>query len=184
MKARVLFSAVATAALLLTSCGSKTKTPKGEVEMVLPCSEFKSDKKTFRTYSYGESADMNVAKKKALSNAKTELAGMVMSTMKVVSDNYVKSAELNNREEVIERFEELSRTVVDQRLSGVVVVCDRVTQVTASGNYRYYIALELDGEKIVKDYYKGLQKNDKIMIDYNYEKFKAQFEEEMAKSGL
>jgi hypothetical protein len=59
-----------------------------------------------------------------------------------------------------------------------------VTQVTASGNYRYYIALELDGEKIVKDYYKGLQKNDKIMIDYNYEKFKAQFEEEMAKSGL
>lgn len=147
--------------------------------MILPCSEFKSDKKTFRVYSFGESADMNVAKKKALSNAKTELAGMVQSTMKVVADNYVKSIEVNNVEEVLERFEENSRTVIDQRLSGVVVACDRVTQVAATSKFKYYIALELDGEKIVKDYYKALSKNDKIMVDYNYEKFKETFEKEM-----
>ena len=91
MKTKFLFVVVASASLLLSSCGSKIKVPKGETEMVLPCSEFKSDKKTFRVYSFGESADMNVAKKKALSNAKTELAGMVNSTMKVVADNYVKS---------------------------------------------------------------------------------------------
>jgi hypothetical protein len=122
---------------------------------------------------------MNVAKKKALSNAKTELAGMVNSTMKVVADNYVKSVEVNNVEEVIERFEENSRTVIDERLSGAVVICDRVTQVPASGKFKYYIALELDGDKIVKDYYKALSKNDKIMVDYNYEKFKETFEKEM-----
>jgi hypothetical protein len=183
MKARILLTAFAASALLLSSCGTKTKAPKGEVEMVLPCSEFKSDKKTFRTFSYGESSDMNVAKKKALSNAKTELAGMIQSTMRVVSDNYVKSAELNNVEEVIERFEELSRTVIDQRLSGVVAVCDRVTNIPATGKYRYYIALELDGEKIVKDYYKGLTKNDRIMVDYSYEKFKEIFDAEMEKAG-
>jgi hypothetical protein len=179
MKTRVLFLALAAAGMMLTSCGSKTKTPKGETELVLPCSEFKSDRKTFRVYSFGESADMNVAKKKALSNAKTELAGMVSSTMKVVADNYVKSMEVNNVEEVLERFEENSRTVIDQRLSGVVVACDRVTKVAATNKFKYYIAIELDGDKIVKDYYKALSKNDKIMVDYNYEKFKETFEKEM-----
>ena len=154
MKARFFLVAVASAGLLLASCGSKTKVPKGEIEQVLPCSEFKSDKKTFRVYSFGESADMNVAKKKALSNARTELAGMINSTMKVVADNYVKSMEVNNVEEVLERFEENSRTIINERLNGSVVVCDRVTQVQSSGKFKYYIAIELDGEKIVKNYYK------------------------------
>jgi len=50
---------------------------------------------------------------------------------------------------------------------------------TQSGKYKYYIALELSGDNIVKDYYKSLSKNDKIMVDYNYEKFKETFEKEM-----
>src|SRR6056300_1115580 len=181
MKASVLFVAAVSASLLLASCGSKTKVPKGEVEQVLPCSEFKSDNKTFRVYSFGESADMNVAKKKALSNARTELAGMVNSTMKVVADNYVKSMEVNNVEEVLERFEENSRTVINERISGTVTVCDKLVQETSTGRYKYYIAIELGGEKIVKDYYKALSKNDKIMVDYNYEKFKETYEKEMEK---
>ena len=183
MKARILLVAIVSAGLLFASCGSKTKVPKGEIEQVLPCSEFKSDNKTFRVYSFGESADMNVAKKKALSNARTELAGMVNSTMKVVADNYVKSMEVTNVEEVLERFEENSRTVINERISGAVVVCDRVTQVQSSGKFKYYIAIELDGEKIVKDYYKALSKNDKIMVDYNYEKFKETYEKEMERAG-
>lgn len=179
---------LAAAALLVfavgTSCKSKKKTiepPKGEVEVVLPCSEFKSDKDYFRAYSFGESQDMNVAKKKALSNAKSELAGMISTTMKVMGDNYVKSTEVNNKEEVLERFEENARTLVSEKLTGVKPVCDRVMQVSATGKYKYYIALELSGEDLVKDYYKGLTKNEAIMVDYNYEKFKKTFDEEMAK---
>jgi hypothetical protein len=41
----------------------------------------------------------------------------------------------------------------------------------------------LDGEKIVKNYYKALSKNDKIMVDYNYEKFKETYEKEMERAG-
>ena len=107
----MLFAATS---IMISSCGSKTKVPKGETEMVLPCSEFKSDRKTFRIYSYGESTDAMVAKKKALSNARSELAGMISATMKVVGDNYVKSMEVNNVEEVLERFEENGRTVINQ----------------------------------------------------------------------
>ena len=52
-------------------------------------------------------------------------------------------------------------------------------EVNKSDKFKYYIALEFDGEKIVKNYYKSLSKNDKIMVDYNYEKFKETFEKEM-----
>ena len=167
-----------------TSCKSKkeaTPAPEGEVEIVLPCSEFKSDDDYFRAYSFGESQDMNVAKKKALSNAKSELAGMISTTMKVVGDNYVKSSEVNNKEEVLERFEENARTLINQKLTGVSPVCDRVMQVAATGKYKYYIALELSGEELVKDYYNSLTKTESIMVDYNYEKFKKTFDEEMSK---
>ena len=75
------------------------------------------------------------------------------------------------------------RQVINERISGAVVVCDRVTQVQSSSKFKYYIAIELDGEKIVKDYYKALSKNDKIMVDYNYEKFKETYEKEMERAG-
>jgi hypothetical protein len=183
---KLITPVIALAFLAGTSIGCKSKEkaidpPKGEVEVVLPCSQYKSDGEFFRAYSFGESQDMNVAKKKALSNAKAELAGMISTTMKVVGDNYVKSSEINNKEEVLERFEENSRTLINQRLTGIKPICDRVMQVSATGKYKYYIALELSGEELVQDYYNSLTKSESILIDYNYEKFKKTFDEEMEK---
>lgn len=183
---KLITPVIAIALLATTAVGCKSKKkaidpPKGEVEVVLPCSQYKSDGTFFRAYSFGESQDMNVAKKKALSNAKAELAGMISTTMKVVGDNYVKSSEINNKEEVLERFEENARTLINQRLTGIKPICDRVMQVSATGKYKYYIALELSGEELVQDYYNSLTKSESILIDYNYEKFKKTFDEEMEK---
>ena len=75
--------------------------------MVLPCSEFKSDRKTFRIYSYSESTDAMVTKEESIKQCKVGVAGMISTTMKVVGDNYVKSMEVNNVEEVLERFEKM-----------------------------------------------------------------------------
>ncbi|MDX5428674.1 MAG: hypothetical protein LPK79_11290, partial [Bacteroidota bacterium] len=168
----------------LQACKGKKEViepPKGETEVVLPCSEYKSDDTYFRAYSFGESMDPNVAKKKALSNAKAELAGQISTVMKVVGDNYVKSSEFNNQEELLERFEENARTVINQRLTGIKPVCDRMMQVTATNKYKYYIALELSGDELVNDYYQALSKEASLKIDYNYEKFKQTFDEEMKK---
>lgn len=179
----ILITLVSVFALAATSCKSKKEMPmpKGEVEVLLPCSEFKSDKKYFRSYSFGESTDANVAKKKALSNAREELAAQISSTMKVVGDNYVKSSEFNNVEEVLERFEQNSRTVINERLSGIKPVCDKLMMVTATQKYKYYVALELSGDDLVDDYYKTLSNDQSLRIDYNYEKFKQTFNEEMEK---
>jgi hypothetical protein len=169
----------------LGACKSKKEAtaspPSGEVELTLPCSEFRSDATAMRAFSFGESTDANVAKKKALSNAREELATQLSSVMKVVGDNYVKSSEFNNKEEVLERFEQNARTVTNERLNNVKPICDKLTQVTNTGKFKYYVALELGGEDLSKAYYDSLTKDESLKIDYNYEKFKETFDAEMAK---
>ncbi len=167
-----------------TSCKKKvTKTPTGEIEIYEHCtgSEYFSDKNTFRATATGESLDRETAKKKARSNANAELAKTIKATMKIVGDNYVNSTEFNNREEVTETFNEMSRTIVDQELQGAMKICDKLTQKAENGNYVAYIAIELSGQKLADAYNDKLSKDEKIKAEYNYEKFKETFEEEMKK---
>ena len=179
-----LFTALALV-LSVSSCRSKKKadkeiaTPAGETELRLPCSEFRSDATTFRAFSFGESMDLNTAKRKALSNARSELAGMLSTTMKVVGDNYVKSSEFNNVEEILERFEENARTVINQELRGVITVCERTTRVDNSNVFKYYLALELSAERLADSYAQTLTRDQSMKIDFNYERFKETFEAEM-----
>ena len=115
---------------LLFACISSKKAanypiPENEVEVVIPCSgpDFFTNKKYFRVNSIGESLDQVVSKKKALSNARAELAAYVKILVESVVDNYVKSSELNNLEQVEERFDGLNREVIKQELVGIKTIC-------------------------------------------------------------
>ena len=137
-----------------------------------------SDKNTFRGNAVGESLDQMTAKKKARSNTQAEIAKTISSTMKIVGDNYVSSSEFNNKEEVTETFNEMSRTIVDEQLKGVVTICEKMTK-TAQGKYKCYMAMEIAAEKLASKYHERLSKDEKLRADYNYEKFKETFEKEM-----
>ena len=120
---------VVIAAAVITGCKGKQKQKTistSEKEVEIPCSgsNYFTDNKAFRANSSGESMDMVTAKKKALANARAELAQSISTTVKVVTDNYVNSREMNNKEDIEERFESLNREVVDQTLSGVRTICE------------------------------------------------------------
>ncbi len=185
--------AVLTTALMLsggmTACKSKKKAaaaqiPEGEVEVVIPCSgpEFFTNDKVFRANSLGESMDQATAKKKALSNARADLAQSINTQVKGVIDNYVNSREMNNREEIGERYESLMREVVDQRLSGVKTICEKQMR-TATNNYKSYVAIELSAQDLLSAYNERLSSDERLRIDYDYEKFKETFDKEMEKLG-
>lgn len=170
------------------SCGKKKKAaeqapPSGETLIKQYCAgdEYFSDKKYFRANNLGESADQATAKKKAYSNARADMASAVSTTIKGVIDNYVNSREFNNREEVEERFEGLTREVIDQQLSGVKTICEEVVLVNATGKYKYYIAIELSGQDLVAEFNERISKDERLKIDYDYEKFKETFDQEMEK---
>ena len=189
MKTRhlTLLMLVAVLTIFGTSCKKKKKvaeTPKptGEVLINEYCTgeQYQSTKDALRSTATGESMDRETAKKKARSNAQSELAKTISSTMKIVGDNYVNSTEFNNKEEVTETFQEMARTVVDQELRGAVEICEKLTQ-RENGTFVSYVALELSGSKIADAYNSGLSQNEKLKADYNYEKFKDTFEKEMEK---
>lgn len=168
-----------------TSCKKKkqaAKAPAGEVIINEYCSseEYMSDNKVFRATASGESSDRETAKKKARSNANAELAKTISTTMKIVGDNYVNSTEFNNKEEITETFNEMARTVIEQELNGAIKICDKLTQ-KEDGRYVSYMAIELSGDDIVSKYNERLSKDERIKADYNYEKFKETFNQEMEK---
>lgn len=179
------FVLLALASLFIVGCKSKEKAPpKGETEVVVPCSgtDFFTTNKFFRSNSIGESQDQVTSKKKALANARAELASSIQTTVKAVTDNYVNSREMNNKEQVEERFEQLNREIVDQQLTGIKTICEKLMK-TENGTYKTYIAIELSAEDLVASYNEKLSKDDRLKIDYDYEKFKETFDKEMEKMG-
>jgi len=172
------------AAALIAGCKGKEKAPSGEKEVIVPCSgsEYFTTAKFFCANSIGESQDQVTSKKKALTNARNELAQAINTTVKTVTDNYVNSREMNNKEEVEERFESLNREIVDQTLSGIVTKCEKLMK-TDQGTYKTYVAIELSAEELVSKYNERLSKDERLKIDYDYEKFKETFEKEMDKMG-
>ncbi len=171
-----------------TGCKKKkdtveTPTPKGEVLVAEYCtgSQYNSDETAFRSSATGESMSRETAKKIARSNAEDRLARSIEATIKAVTDNYVNSTKFNNKEEVTETFNNLARTIVDQELRGSVIICEQLTRNTENGNYISYLAVELSAEGLVKAYNERLSQDERIKAEYNYEKFKETFEEEMRK---
>jgi predicted transcriptional regulator len=173
-------------AVVIGGCKSKEKAAsvkdQGETLIETYCSgpEFQSSKDYFRSNQVGESVDQATAKKKALSNARAELAAAIETQVKGVIDNYVNSREMNNREEAEERFESLTREVINQKLNGVKTICEKTTK-TKEGKYKTYIALELAGDELMNAMNERLSQDDRLRIDYDYEQFKKTFDAEMDK---
>lgn len=158
--------------------------PAGETEVITPCSgsEYLTDNEIFRAGSVGESLDQSIAKRKALSNARTELAAAIQTTIQSVTENYVHVDESDNEETIEEQYTSFSREVVNQELRGLRIICERYTR-TAQGKYKAYVTLELSAQHLVDAYYERLAQNKQLVLSPDYETFQQTFQKEMTKSG-
>ncbi len=164
------------------SCkSSKTATaPSGETAITMYCSgpEYFSDNEYFRANNSGESTNQSMAKKKAMSNARLDLAAAIETRVKAVIDNYFSSYTSGQEIEDKERYEGLSREVINQQLNGIRTICEQFTK-TESNNYKCYVAIELAGDEILNGMKNRISDNDKLKVDFQYEKFKGEFDKEM-----
>lgn len=170
-------------AMVMASCGSsKPAVAGGDVEVVVPCSgpEYQSNSEYFRASSMGLSTDMTIAKKKAMSSANAEIAAAIQTKMKSVTDDYFNSYQNGENDESKRRFEGMSRAVVDQTLRGLRIICEK-TMKSPEGNYKVYLTVELAGDELVNALTNKIKADEKLRTDFEYEKFKKVFEEEMAK---
>tara|TARA_B100000900_G_C20422775_1_gene651653 strand:+ start:196 stop:756 length:561 start_codon:yes stop_codon:yes gene_type:complete len=173
--------------ILFYSCNISKKSGKQnnterELGVFVTCSgpDFLTSKKYFRANSIGESIDQVVSKRKALNNARANLAASLKILLASVIDNYIKFSNFNNLDKVMERFEGLNREVIKQELVGIKTICENLTK-TTEGKFKTYIAIELSMQKLFDKFHERMMKDDLLMINYDYEKFKDTFEKEMGK---
>ena len=143
-------------------------------------SDYFSSKSHIRASGLGESGDRMTAIKKAKNEAKTALASSIETRIKATIDNYVNSREMNNKEQVEEKFEGLSREVVKQDLTNVVTICEKLTEKKAGG-FVSYVAVEMKAKDLLEAINERITKEETLRVDYDYEKFKNTFDKEMEK---
>jgi len=189
---KTLFQSVITAAVLVAvvsvapSCKSKKGTPlekqTGAIEIAVPFStkEYQSDKETFRSKASGNSMDLTTAKKIALQNAKSEMASLIQTTIKKVTDQYTNQRQVGSTQEFSNKFEEMAREVTNQQLTDVRVIGEKVFQ-EPNKTYTFWVAIEANKETVLTGLNKGISGNAKLQQDYDKKKFEEIFNQEMDK---
>ena len=185
---RLLSAAVilALASGLITSCKSKKGTPiekqTGAIEISVPFStkEYQSDKENFRAKASGNSPDMTTSKKIALQNAKSEMAGLIQTTIKKVTEQYTNQRQVSSTQEFANKFEELSREVTNQQLVDVRIIGEKIFK-ESNNTYTYWVGIEANKLTILNGIDKGIGANKKLEQDYDKKKFEEIFNQEMDK---
>ena len=169
---------------LVYSCKSTKTIEKatGAVEISVPFSEgkYKTDNNFFRAKQMGKSMDLATAKKIAIMNAKTELAGIVNSTIKSVTDQYTNQRTVGNNQELENKFEQLARDIVSETLADVIIMDEKVFKETDS-NYSYWVAIEMSKDAVLESMNNKISKDKKLQLDYDKMKFEEVFNSEMEK---
>jgi len=179
-----IVSGIALMSLVLAfgSCKSgASATGSKVVDIVTPCSDddFHTDKNYFRATGIGTSADLSTSKRKAKLDANANLAQSVNQTIKNVSDRYTNERQFNDQSEFEEKFEQLTRNVVNQELNNVATVCTKTQMI--DGRYTSYVAVEVAKDELLNNISNQLSKDKKLQMDYDKMKYEDIFNEEMKK---
>jgi hypothetical protein len=173
-------------ALVLSGCkGNKetasTPETRGEVRIVEYCSgpDYLTNGEYFRASATGTSPQREIAKKIARQNAEATLARAVEATVEIVAENQATQLGFGTTEEATSKFNELSRTIVNKKLTCAITICQELTM-TEDKKYIAYLAVELSGAELANAYVEGLKQEERIRADYNYDQFKETFEEVMS----
>jgi hypothetical protein len=127
---------------LLAGCGSTSPLGK-KVNEPFTGSKYESNNRFFRATGIGVSIKDNIARSKADIEAKNQLAGQVSTTMKNVSDQYLSSTENANAGMVADRFESLTRQVMNTNLADLRKIGEEKYYDADSKNYSVFIAYEI-----------------------------------------
>ena len=179
MKKITLFLGAALMVLVMASCGSSKETASN-----LPCPGCNSSAEVFKylgQHVASNDRQIQQARSMAANNARTQLASMVEATIKSVIDNYTSEYITGAESEFKQRTQELSRTVVNQLLKGTPIICEGTMPGSTPGNTICYACVELTGKTVLDAVTEKITNDEKLRTDFEYEKFKQVFEEEMSK---
>jgi hypothetical protein len=180
-----LWIMAAIVAVVFAGCGGKKKATSVAAsssmgtEVLIPCSdmEFHSDRTHFRGTGMADGVTMASVRRRANLDANAALAASINRTIKSVSDRYTQDITVGNRNEFAEKFEDMTRSVVDQSINNVSTVCSRVFE--KDGKYSVYVAVEVAKDEFLKNLSSSISNDARLRLDYDKMKFEQIFNEEM-----
>ncbi len=168
--------------LVLASCGSKKEVTTSDAlgtELNLPCNdmEYASDMNYFRGTGMAEGVNMASTRRRANLDANASLAAGINRTIKSVTDRYSQDITVGDANEYNEKFEDMTRSVVNQTLNNVSTVCSKVFE--KDGKYSVYVAVEVGKDELLNNISDRISRDDRLRLDYDKMKFEEIFNEEM-----
>lgn len=164
---------------LFSSCGPAL--PAGQKAVDLPCFQdrYTSNSKNYIASGRGISVDQVTSRKKALMNAKSEIASLIRTNIKVLTDDYSLSRNVNNQEQFKSRFESITSESVQEMLTDIVVSCQQLAFDKKSGQYNTYIALSINKDNTAAQIVDRLSDKEKKELDIDYDKFRLLLDKEI-----
>lgn len=187
MKTTKLLLIPTIAVLTLASCKSKKPVSiaknEGLIEVSTPfeSKEYRSDDEHFRSKQSGKSPDQATAKKIAQQNARAEMAANINATVKRVTDQYTNQRTVGNKQEFENKFEELSREVVNLEMSNVKEIGQKTFKDPSDNGWVVWIAMEADKKSVFDKIDQKISSDAKLKLDYDKQKFQQIFDSEMKK---
>ncbi len=107
----------------------------------------KSNQDYFRAIGYGKSSNINIARKIALLNAKSDIASSVKTSFSKTTELYLEESKTTEKEALQSKFEENQKEIVEQELQNLNIVEENQKQ-TEKG-FEFWICIEMPKKKLI-----------------------------------
>jgi hypothetical protein len=147
--------------------------------VTFPCqAEAVSAAGVIRASGMESSMDPQIAKSVANTIALEELASKIEVTVKSATQYFVDRTVANLKEELTTRLERKIETSVNQIIHGYRTICEVPQQHSETQQWRYFVALEINEDSVLKPIHDELQKDPELRkAAPDYKKFKETFTE-------
>ena len=148
-----------------------------EQEVVVPCSEYYSTAEIIRALGIGEDYDQQMATELARVAALEEMASQINTSVQAIVSNYKKTMRINLTRESKQRMEGMTLTAVDQA-TGYRIACRKTTSYVLNGEklFKHYMVIEVAKDELLEPIYEGIQEDEELQLDMDYQKFAEEFD--------
>lgn len=164
LRPSLAFTLLAAAMLSFTlpACRSKTGHAGTRVKQPFTGGKYESNNTWFRGTGMGVSSKQNIARGKADSEARSQVASQVGTNMRAVTDQYLGQTENERARDVADKFQSLVREVMDTELADLRKVGEETYYNETSKDYTVYVAYEIRKNAMLRFMKKQAKVSDKI----------------------
>lgn len=153
-------------------------TPTGETRKKLQndeCEDKANEAAQFlRAYGVGRDADRMLARNLAAMQARAELVQQVQATVATMLNQNDVQMRSSDKRESTGKAVSFIQQLAEESLKGNKIICSNTYEV--GGQYEVHVCIELTGQDFIQKSYNKLANEEKLIIDYNYDKYKKDFD--------